>query len=356
MKRILLLALLASLAACKESEAPAAPIRPAQVWTVTDQTTASNVSYSGEIKARFEADLSFRVSGKIMAREAEAGDSVKAGQVLAHLDTTDLNLNTQAAQAAARAALSDQATAKAELARNRELFQKNFISKAALEAYINRYNAAESSAKAATAQFDLAQNQSGYSDLKADKDGVITTFSAESGQVVAAGQPVAHIAYDGEREAYIRIGENTAKTLTAGTLVNIKLWSQPDTAFQGKVREISPATDVTRSFLVKISLLNPPEGVRLGATADISLPAARTQETNWLPASALFQQSKQAAVWVMGADHQVHTQAVNVIAYGEDGVIVSGLQAGAQVIAAGIHKLSEGQTITPIPYDGKAGS
>lgn len=136
MKRILLLALLASLAACKESEAPATTIRPAQVWTVNDQTTASNVSYSGEIKARFEADLSFRVSGKIMAREAEAGDSVKVGQVLARLDTTDLNLNTQAAQAAARAALSDQA-----------------------------------SAKAAAAQFDLAQNQSGYSDLKADKDG-----------------------------------------------------------------------------------------------------------------------------------------------------------------------------------------
>jgi RND family efflux transporter MFP subunit len=356
MKRILLFCLLMPLAACKESPAPAAAIRPAQVWTITDQTAAPSSSFSGEIKARLEADLSFRVAGKIMTRSIEAGDTVTAGQVLASIDNTDLNLNTQAAQANARAANSEQTTAKAELARNRELFQKNFISKAALDAYSNRYSAAESSAKAAAAQLDLAQNQSNYSDLKADKDGIITAVSAETGQMVAAGQAVAHIAYDGEREAQIRIGENTAQTLNAGTLVNIKLWSQPDAIFQGKVRELSPATDITRSFLVKISLLNPPENLRLGVTADISLPTARSHEASWLPASALFQQGKQAAVWVVNANHQVHTQAVSIIAYGEDGVTVNGLPVGANVIAAGVHKLNEGQTINPIPYDGKAGS
>jgi RND family efflux transporter MFP subunit len=348
--------LLLALAACKEPETTAAAIRPAQVWTVSEKTTSSTANWSGEIKARFEADLAFRVGGKIVTREVETGDTVKAGQVLASLDTTDLKLNIQSAQANVRAAMSEQATAKSELDRNRELFKQDFISKAALETYMNRYNAAQSGLKAASAQLELAQNQSGYSKLQADQDGVITTVSAEAGQVVAAGQAVVHIAYEGEREAQIRIGENTARTLTAGTLVNLKLWSQPDQTFQGKVREVSPSTDATRSFLAKISLLNPPENLRLGITADVSLPAARSTEASWLPASALFQQARQPAVWVLGANNQVQTQPVTVIRYQEDGVTVNGLQPGTKVIAAGVHKLSAGQAINPIPYDGKAGS
>jgi RND family efflux transporter MFP subunit len=347
---------LLALTACKEPETTAAPIRPAQVWTVSKETTSSTATWSGEIKARFETDLAFRVGGKIVTREVESGDTAKAGQVLASLDTTDLKLNIQSAQANVRAAMSEQATTKAELDRNRDLFKKDFISKAALETYMNRYNAAQSGLKAASTQLDLAQNQSGYSKLQADQDGVITSVSAEAGQVVAAGQPVVHIAYEGEREAQIRIGENTARTLMPGTLANLKLWSQPDKTFQGKVREVSPSTDATRSFLAKISLLNPPDGLRLGVTVDVSLPTARSTDASWLPASALFQQEKQAAVWVVGTNNQVQIQPVNVIAYHENGVTVSGLQPGTKVIAAGVHKLSAGQAINPIPYDGKAGS
>ena len=118
--------------------------------------------------------------------------------------------------------------------------------------------------------------------------------------------------------------------------------------------EIAPAVDATRSFLVKISLLNPPENVALGVTADVRLPQTHTANAHWLPASALFQEAKQPAVWVVDANHQVKTQAVEVLAYQENGITVSGLSKGMQVIAAGVHQLSTGQTINPIPYDGKA--
>lgn len=352
--RIACLLLPFALAACQDSAEPTAPIRPAQVWQVGSHAQANIVSYSGETKARFEADLAFRVAGKLTTRPAETGDHVNAGQVLASLDTADLDLNTQAAQATVRAALSEHTTAKAEWERNRRLLQKKFISQAALDAYHNRLQTAQANLNAAKAQLELAQNQAQYTDLKADKDGIITTLLAETGQVVAAGQPVAHIAYDGEREAHIRVGETTAKTLTEGTLVNVKLWSQPEQPFQGKVREIAPATDTTRSFLVKISLLDPPTDLRLGVTADISLPNNPQGDSQWLPATALFQQGQQPAVWVVDANQQVQTQAVTVIAYGENGITVSGLSVGTNVVAVGVHKLHAGQTITPVPYDGKA--
>lgn len=354
LSRSICLLLSLALAACQDNTEPTTPIRPAQVWQVGSHAQTNTVSYSGEIKARFEADLAFRVAGKLTTRPAETGDHVTTGQVLASLDTTDFNLNAQAAQAAVRAALSEHTTAKTEWERNRELFQKKFISQAALDAYHNRLQTAQANLNAAKAQLELAQNQAQYTNLKADKDGIITALFAETGQIVAAGQPIARIAYDGEREAHIRVGETTAKTLTEGTLVNVRLWSQPEQPFQGKVREIAPTTDTTRSFLVKVSLLDSPADLRLGVTADISFPNNSQGDSQWLPATALFQQGQQPAVWVVDANQQVQTQAVTVIAYGKGGIIVSGLDAGTNVVAVGVHKLHAGQTITPVPYDGKA--
>lgn len=350
------LLLLLVLTACKEPETTTQTIRPAQVWTVSDQTTPATLTWSGETKARYEADLSFRVAGKVANRHVDAGDTVTAGQALASLDTADLNLNLTSAKAGLAAAEADLTNAKAELTRVAELRRKQFIGQAALDAAQAAHDAAAAKVTSAKAQLKLSGNQTGYTELKSDQPGIITQVNVENGQVVAAGQPVAHIAYDGEREVHIRVGETTAQSLKTGSITDIKFWSQPDKPYQGKVREVSPATDTTRSFLVKISLLNPPQDLRLGVTADVSLPDSQASNASWLPASALFQQGQQTAVWVVGADYQVQLQAVKLLAFHEDGVTVSGLSAGTQVIAAGIHKLSAGQTINPVPYDGKAGS
>lgn len=359
---LLALTLCQTLSGCKEPEVPQAVIRPAQVWQVSEQNNPQPQAtvYSGEIKARFEADLAFRVAGKLLQRKVDTGDTVKAGAILATLDPADLKLNIQAAQANVRAAVSAQDTARAELDRNSALFDKQFISQAALDSYTNAYNTAQANVKAAQAQLDIAQNQASYTTLHSDKTGIITAVNAEAGQVVAAGQAIAHIAYDGEREIHIRVGENTAKALVTDTLVNVKLLSQAAQTLQGRVREVSPATDATRSFLVKIRMLNPPDDLRIGMTAEVSIPTtpsnAPAVTQHWIPASALFQQAQNTAVWVLGQDHKVQLHPVSVVAYQTDGVTISGIDSGVQIIAAGVHKLSQGQTINPVPYDGKAGS
>ncbi|MEZ5453558.1 MAG: efflux RND transporter periplasmic adaptor subunit [Thiothrix sp.] len=349
-------ALLLALAGCKEPETATEVIRPAQVWTINSYQSGNGTTYSGEIKARYEADLSFRVGGKVTTRQVDTGDTVKAGQVLAELDTADLNLNLASSKAALAAAEADYVNAKAELVRVSELRRKQFIGQASLDAAQAAHDAAQARVTSAKAQLKLSGNQAAYTELKADQTGIITAVYAEAGQVVAAGTPVVHIAYAGEREVQIRVGENTARTLAAGTVVNIRLWSQAESEFQGKVREVSPATDATRSFLIKISLLNPPGDLRLGVTADVSLPGTGAQDSSWIPASALFQQSQQTAVWVLGQNHQVSIQPVSILAFHDDGVTISSLPVGTQIIAAGVHKLSSGQTISPVPYDGKAGS
>ncbi len=352
MKKLLPLILLLALSACKEQEQPAQVIRPAQVWTVDAQQVATSATFSGEIRARHEAELAFRVGGKVAQRLVEPGQVVSTGEVLARLDTADLELNLASAKANLAAAEADLANAGQELARLKPLQQQKFIGKSALDAAQAARDAAAARVSAARAQMNLSANQARYTELRADKPGVITATALEAGQVVAAGAPVIRIAYDGEREAHVRVGETTARTLQAGAEVRVRLWAQAGEPLAGRVREVAPASDATRSFLVKVSLLDPPADLRLGMTADVSLLAAPAPDTHSLPASALFQRDRDAAVWLLDADNRVSLRPVAVLAYQEQGIRVQGLENGARVIAAGVHTLSEGQQVQPMPYDG----
>ena len=352
----LCLSLLLSLSACKEPEIPVVTTRPAQVWTVKPHEQSSSSTYSGEIKARYEADLSFRVGGKLITRQADIGDEVHPKQSLARLDTTDLNLNIASARANVAAVEADVANARAELNRVNELYRKQFIGRAAVDNAQAAYDAANARLSAARSQLKLSGNQAAYTELYTDKSGLITALSAEVGQVVGAGQPIMHIAYDGEREVHIRVGETAGLQLKPGQLVSVTLWAQAQQSLQGKIREISPSTDSTRSFLVKISLLTAPSDLRLGLTADVSIPNPTKADTSFIPSTALYQEGKQPAVWVVNDKHEVHLQPITIVSYQEDGINVTGLANGTQVIAAGVHKLNNGQVINPVPYDGKAGA
>jgi RND family efflux transporter MFP subunit len=192
--------------------------------------------------------------------------------------------------------------------------------------------------------------------LLASKPGNITAVNVELGQVVAAGTPVLRIAYAGEREVHLRVGEASAslfaQALQQQQALPVSFWSRPGKSFDGRVREIAPVTDTTRSVLVKISLPQVPDDLPLGATAEVTLESAPLAGEVWLPATALFQQGDQPAVWILDAGNAAQLQAVSVVRYAHDGVVVHGLAPGSKVIAAGVHTLSAGQVVRPVAYDG----
>ncbi|MEW6728282.1 MAG: efflux RND transporter periplasmic adaptor subunit [Halothiobacillaceae bacterium] len=351
-RKALALLLLSTLTACKEPEAPREVIRPAQVWTVSEQAAAAATAYSGTVQARHEAALGFRIPGKISERRVELGSHVQAGQALAKLDTRDLDLQLTSSRAGLVAAEAELTQARNELARLKPLYEQKFIGKSVLDQAQAAFEAATARVSAARAQVSLAENQAQYTQLLADRPGIITRVAAEVGQVVAAGQPVFTVAYDGEREVHVRVGEATAQAMPVGTPLQVRLGSAPEPLRDGQVREIAPALDATRSVLVKVALPGAPQDLRLGLTAEVLLPAARGEATHWLPASALFQQGTSTAVWVLDPNERVTLHAIEVLAYGEDGLLVRGLTEGARVVAAGVHRLSEGQTVRPVPYDG----
>jgi len=337
------------LAACSRPEPPAEPIRAVKVLTVGAGTVQASQEYSGEVKPRMESRLGFRVAGKITRRQAEVGQQVKAGQVLAQLDPQDYRLAAQAASAQVAAARTNRDLAAADFKRYMALRDQNFISGAELERRETTLKAAQAQLDQAQAQLASQGNQARYTELVADVSGVITAVEAEPGQVVAAGTPVVRIAQDGPRDVVFAVPEDKVVALRPGSEVAVKAWASGDT-LAGQIREVAASADpATRTYAVKVALA-PGAQPPLGATVTVqprALSRAGTPAIK-LPTSALRQEGQGTAVWVLDpATMTVRSQPVQLAtADGNEAVIAAGLQPGMLVVAAGVHVLSPGQKVT----------
>lgn len=342
------LVLIAGLSACGKEAAKAPEARVVNVVRVHPGSDSSEVAYSGDVRARYETNLSFRVAGKIVARNVEVGTVVRSGDVLARLDPEDQKLNAQSAQSQLAATQSEYDQIKADLERYSDLYKKEFISKADYDRRLSAFNVAQARLAQAKAQLSVTQNQTGYTALAADHAGVITAIQAEVGQVVAPGQAVMKLARTDDKEVVISIPENRLAELNGSKEIAITLWANPAMKYRGKVREVSPSADpVTRTYAAKISVLNPDTTMKLGMTANVYLTGARRGVSAMLPATALFQDNGKAAVWLVDpAASTVKLVPVEVGEYIEDKIaITAGLKQGDVVIRAGVHKLFAGEKV-----------
>ena len=349
MKKIMsFIALATFLSACEKPAEPPLPLRPALVVIVGESAASDAMVLVGEVKSRFESNQGFRIKGKIIEREVDVGSLVKKGQILARLDASDTNLSVAAAQADVRAAEANYALAKAEVERQRQLVNKKFISQSALDKYEAELKTADARVNQAKAQAAVSGNQSRYTALIADRDGVITQIHAEPGQVVDAGEMVAQIADTRQIEVLVAVPESRVAGLKVGDSVTIKLWADREKTYNGKVREIAPAaSSATRAFDVRIAFTDADEAVKLGMTAGVRFAQAEADEI-MIPSTALTQINGKNAVWVIDKDGLANPREVTAGQYTENGVMItSGLQAGEMVAIAGVHTLLKGQKVQP---------
>jgi multidrug efflux system membrane fusion protein len=337
------------LAGCSRTEAPAEPVRAVKVVTVGSSSLQATREFSGEVKPRVESRLGFRVAGKVTRRQAEMGQRVQAGQVLAQLDPQDYRLAADAARAQVAAASTNRDLAAADYKRYVTLREQNFISGAELERRESILKSAQAQLDQAQAQLSSQGNQARYTDLVADVSGVVTAVEAEPGQVVAAGTPIVRIAQDGPRDVVFSVPEDKIAAVQPGSAVQVKVWAG-NAILPGRVREVAAAADpVTRTYPVKVALegaSQPPLGSTVTVTPH-ALGHVGTQVIK-LPTSALRQEGQGTAVWVLDkATMTVRSQMVQVAtADGNEAVIASGLQPGMLVVSAGVHVLSPGQKVT----------
>ncbi len=342
-------ALLLALTACKEEVKPVEEIRPVR-YTVAGVSQHGNVRlFSGEVRARQESRLGFRVAGKVIEKRVNSGDSVKKGQVLAVLDASDYQLDSQAKQAQLAAAQANLAQQAADLKRYRELLAQNFISTAQVERQHTAVQSAQASVQQAQAALSASRNQAGYTSLIADSDGSVSEISIEPGQVVAAGQTVARLAAAGEREVLIQVPENALAQMRQASSFSVTLWAGQQ-AIPATLRELSGDADpATRTFAARLKLASEPAGLRLGMTATVeaSLPGQHSA-TIRLPLSAILDEQGKQYVWVINPKTgKVGRKAVTVGRPDSQGIdVTAGLNGGEQVVTAGVHLLRDGQRVT----------
>jgi multidrug efflux system membrane fusion protein len=337
------------LSGCSRPVPSEEPIRAVKVLTVGVEGMRAGGEFAGEVRARVESRLGFRVGGKIVRRQVELGQRVKAGEILAQLDPQDYQLAVQAAKAQVTAALTNRDLAAADFKRYKELRDQNFISGAELERRDAALKAAQAQLDQALAQGSAQGNQAAYTTLVADVSGVVTSVDAEMGQVVAAGTPVVRIAQDGPRDVVFSVPEDKVAQIRMGSGVDVRAWGA-QTPIHGLVREVAASADpVTRTFGVKVSLPTK-DALSLGATVSV-VPQALDRsgvQVIKLPTSALRQDGQSSAVWVLDTTSMtVKLQPIQIAtADGNDVIVAGGLQPGMQVVSAGAHVLSPGQKVT----------
>ncbi len=346
------LLLLSLIAGCDKPQPSAPPPRPAIVMVVDNHVVANGMSVVGEVRPRYESNQGFRIDGKIIARKADVGDTVKKGQVIAKLDPADTNLNVSAARADVNAAEANRNLTVAELARYQKLYAKNFISASTLDIKKADLKTADARLAQAKAQADVSVNQAEYTNLRADRDGVITLIRAEPGQVVETGEVIAQIADTKSLEVLVAVPESKMTQISLNGPVNIKLWANPEKIYSGKVREIAPSADsATRAFNVRVTIHDADGAVKLSMTTRVRFNSADSSANSGIliPSSAVTEINGKPSVWVIDANNKAQPREVAAGEFTEDGVLINaGLAAGEKIATAGVHTLVKDQAVKPI--------
>lgn len=308
--------------------------------TVGKSSTDNIFQYPGEVRGRYESNLAFQVSGKIVSRSVNLGDRVTAGQVLMQIDPKDITQTVNASNAVLNSAQSQYELAAKNAERYRELYNSGAVSKITVEQYENTANAALASVQQAQAQLTGNNHQLEYTQLIADHDGVIAAINGEIGMVVSAGASMVTLVQDGQREIQIFVPENQLGNIHPGQSVKVDFWALNNVKADGTISEIAPMADaITRTYKVRVALSTMPEQVKLGMTAKVILNTGNSTNVV-IPTSAIYQTGDKPNVWVV-VDKHVQLVPIEISKYsGNDVVVKSGLKKGDVVVSGGITKLT----------------
>ncbi len=337
------------LVSCQKQEETAAEKPRPVLSVVAELMPEATLTLPGTVNARIETEFGFRVLGQIVARNVQVGDIVKKGDVLAAIDPLALELAVRSSQSDVSNAQAQLANAVTNEQRQQTLFERQSAAKSTFETAQQERVTAEANLNKAKANLDKAEEQLGYSQLRAEFDGVVTTTSAEVGQVVSAGQSVVTVARPEERDAVIDVPEAGGALLKQGSEFNVSLQLDPDIRAKGLVREVAPeADDATRTRRTKLTLIDPPEALRLGAVITASA-ATTSHPVIRLPASAIKKDGSKTSVWVVDDKAgKVSSRDVTIDEGSTIGglvVIANGVNSGDRIAVAGVNQLKDGQAV-----------
>lgn len=355
--------LLASLAiaasGCSKPPAQAVPVTPVLVMTVGAGNTTTQRTLSGTVTPRYAANLGFQAAGRIQKRLIEVGSRVSQGQPLMMLSAADYNQAMLAAQDQVIAARAEMEQNAADAKRFKTLSGRGLISQAEMDLQQARADTAQARLAQANRQLELARNRMAYTTLRAPFDGIVTSVNAEVGQVVSEGMPVVSVARDDVLEVSVEVPEDMQLNHAATDITfDGQLTGKSTAPLKLRLREVAPASTMPlRTFRAMFTILNETRidsELRIGLSAEVSLPHTLSNGGGiHVPASALISNGQDVSVWLINAEQNtLRRQVVTVTAATNEGVLVSGLEAGQRIVIAGTEKLSNAKPVRPIERTG----
>ncbi|CAH1666433.1 RND family efflux transporter MFP subunit [Hyphomicrobiales bacterium] len=341
----------AALASCGNEPPPPAEARPVGVVSVEAGQFADDIQLSGEIQAKKDVGLAFRIGGRVLERPVNIGDRVAAGQLIARLEPALEQNALAAAKAALEAARGEVSTTRNTFERQERLMAQGFTTRPRFDQAQRAQETAQAQLENAEAQVELARDRLGFTELRADAAGVVTARRIEPGEVVQPGQIVVQIARDDGRDAVFNVPAAILDSHLTDAKIRVRLADAPAVTAYGRVREVAPQADpVTRTFEVRVGLQDPPEAMRLGSTV-VGTIELTTAAIVSIPASALTQQGESPAVWIVDpAKSTVSLRNVDILRFDPGTVILSqGLEPGETIVSAGIQALHPGQRVRALP-------
>lgn len=336
-----------SLAGCDQPRPTAAAPRPVRTVAVERRAAGETVTLTGQVRAKDQVSVAFRLDGRILERPVNVGDVLTAGQIIARLDPQDEQNALRSAQANLAAAEAQLRQARLTFGRQQELLKDGWTPRAKFDEAQQGLSTAQAQVEAAQAQLHTARDQLSYTTLTANSPSAVTAVGAESGEVVRTGQMVVQLAVQGPRDAVFDVPEQLVRTAPHDPVVEIVLNDDRRVTATGRVREVAPQADSqTRTFQVKVGIIDPPAAMRLGSTVTGRITLALPPGME-VPASALTESAGQPAVWVVDAkNHTVSLRTIEVAHYEQTSVLISdGLEDGELVVTAGVQTLHPGQQV-----------
>ena len=337
----------ATVAGCQKHEAQDPPARPVRTVTVEHGADGETLSFTGQIRAKDEVSIAFRIDGRLVERPVHVGDLLKPGQLVARLDPKDQQNALRTAQANLASAQAVLTQARLTFGRQQELLKGGWTPRARFDEAQQALLTAQAQVDAAQAQVRIAENQLSYTALFADAAGAVTAVGAEPGEVVHSGKMIVQLAKQGGRDAVFDIPEQLLRTGERDPLVQVALTNDPSVRATGRVRETSPQADATtRTFKVKVGIIDPPESMKLGSTVTGTIKLSAPPGVV-LPPSALTKEHGHPAVWVVDPKSDtVSLRNVNIGRYDPASVVIAhGLKSGDVVVTAGVQVLHPGQKV-----------
>ena len=336
-----------TLVGCDRKPPPTAEVRPVRTVTVERDAEGEIVALTGQVRAKNQVNLAFRLDGRMTKRLVNVGDVLKAGEIVAELDPQNEQNALRTAQANLASAEASLTQARLTFGRQQQLLAGSVTPRAKFDEAQQALRSAEAKVNAAHAQVGIEQDQLSYAVLFADAPGVVTATGAEPGEVVRAGQMIVNVARQGGRDAVFDVSEQLIRTGPRDPVVQIALTNDPSVRATGRVREVSPQADpATRTFQVKVGIIDPSPAMELGSTVTGSIKLSAPSGLQ-VPSSALTEADGRPAVWVVDPKSEtVSLRNVDVSQYGPADVVVSqGLDAREIVVTAGVQTLHPGQKV-----------